>query len=198
MDWSSLTVFISVIAIDVTLAVDNALVMGIVAARLPVELRRKAILLGVGAAVFFRILLASVAVQLLTIMGLTLAGGILLLWVVWKIWRELKQVSNEAKSLPEKRPEALSQAVGQILLADISMSLDNTLAVAGVARNHYWILVFGLISSVALIGIASTLLAKIISNHKWISYVGLSIVGYVAISMIWEGAHEVLVFTNIK
>ena len=192
MDWSTVAVFLSVIAIDVTLALDNALVMGIVIAKLPVEIRHRALFLGVCSAVIFRILLASVVVKMLTIIGLTLAGGFLLLWVVWKVWRELRQEALEIHSSSSHEPRVLRKAVLQILLADLSMSLDNTLAVAGVARNHFWILVFGLLTSVVLIGVASKLLSSVIQKHKWISYVGLIIVGYVAITMIWDGAHEVL------
>jgi YjbE family integral membrane protein len=193
LDWSALVSFFSVLAIDTTLAVDNAVVMGAIAAKLPVHLKRKAIFIGVCAAALFRILFASFAMKLFSIIGLTLAGGILLLWVAWKLWRELRSPPEDQVET-QKPPHSilLRQAVWQILLADISMSLDNTLAVTGAARDHFWILVFGLSASVLLMGIAANLLADLIRRHRWISYVGLVIVVYVSLSMIWEGGHQVL------
>ena len=184
------------LAIDVSLAFDNALVIGAVAAKLPIHLRRKAILIGVCAAFVFRILFAGLSLKLLTVVGLTLAGGLLLLWVAWKLWREISGTGLENAEKGE-RPQNLRQAVIQILAADISMSLDNTLAVAGAARNHFWILVFGLLASLGLMGIASSFIAKISQRHRWVSYVGLLIVVYVAASMIYDGVHEILNLRNV-
>ncbi len=180
------------IAVDITLALDNALMMGIIAGRLPNELRRKAIFFGVCAAVVFRILFAILATRLLSIIGLTLAGGLLLLWVVWKIWQEAHHEKDKQEKFPVIAPTQLQKAIWQIVVADITMSLDNTLGVAGAARDHFWILVFGLTTSVALIGFASQLLAQYTQKHRWISYLGMAIVSYVALSMIWDGAHEVM------
>jgi YjbE family integral membrane protein len=198
IEWSEITVLLSVIAIDVTLAVDNALVMGTVAAKLPKTLRKKAIFVGTIAAAIFRILFALVASQLLVVFGLTLAGGMLLLWVAWKLWRDIQadkgQFSSEKLSheTDELQSRALHGSVFQIILADLSMSLDNTLAVAATARNHLWIMVVGLVLSVCLTGFAASLLATILQRFRWASYVGLLIVLYVALNMIWEGAHKVL------
>jgi len=191
LNWSEITVLISVLAIDVTLAVDNVLVMGTVAAKLPTVLRKKAILIGTVAAALFRIVFAIFASKLMAVMGLTLVGGLLLLWVAWKLWREPHDYRISAKE--SAHVGSLRKAVLQILLADLSMSLDNTLAVAGAARNHFWIMAFGLLLSVGLMGVAANLLAGLVQRHRWISYVGLAIVVYVALNMIWEGTHKIFV-----
>jgi YjbE family integral membrane protein len=185
-----------VIMIDLVLAGDNAVVIGLAAAGLPKEQRGKAILIGIIAATVLRILFASVTVQLLQIIGLLLAGGVLLLWVCWKMWRELRthqpQELNEDGTAIEGAPtKTLGQAVWQITLADVSMSLDNVLAVAGAARDHPIILVFGLGLSIALMGLAASFIARLLQNHRWIAYVGLAIILYVAFDMIYRGAKEV-------
>jgi YjbE family integral membrane protein len=196
--WPQITVLISVLAIDITLAVDNALVLGTVAAKLPTAVRKKAILVGIIAAAFFRIVFAIFASKLMVVFGLTLIGGLLLLWVALKLWRELRaekeNVSGENGTVTNEsaKPKVLHKAVLQILLADVSMSLDNTLAVAGAARNHFWIMVFGLFFSVCLMGFAANLLAALVKRYRWLSYVGLAIVLYVALNMIWEGTHKIL------
>ena len=194
-NWEFFSAFLQVIAIDLVLAGDNAIVVGLVAAGVPVHLRARVILIGIVAATFMRIGFALITVQLLQIIGLVLAGGILLLWVCWKLWRELRAGANQ--SMEEHMSGAggtktFGQAVFQIVLADVSMSLDNVLAVAGVARHHPIVLVFGLALSVALMAFAATLIARLLVKHRWIAYVGLVTILYVALSMIWEGANEVI------
>ena len=178
-----------VLMIDVVLAGDNAVVIGMAAARVPPAIRAKVIFAGLAAAVLFRLGMAVIAVRLLGIIGLTLAGGILLLWVAWRFWRDLSrhppnQVQMDAKG-------SLGRAIFQIVLADISMSLDNVLAVAGAAREHLDVLAIGLLLSVALMGAAAGLIARLLDRFRWISYLGLAVVIYVALSMIWSGSHDV-------
>jgi len=178
-----------VLMIDVVLAGDNAVVIGMAAARVPAAIRAKVIFAGLAAAVLFRLGMAVIAVRLLGIIGLTLAGGILLLWVAWRFWRDLSrhrpnQVQMDAKG-------SLGRAIFQIVLADISMSLDNVLAVAGAAREHLDVLAIGLLLSVALMGAAAGLIARLLDRFRWISYLGLAVVIYVALSMIWSGSHDV-------
>ena len=190
-DWSQIATLFNVVLIDVTLAVDNAVVMGSVAAKLPSSLRKNAILIGVSAAAFFRILFACFALRLLSVFGLTLAGGLLLLWVAWKLWRDLRSSGGDVSTQEISGTATSRRAIMQIVLADISMSLDNTLAVTGTARNHFWIMVLGLALSVFFMGLAANFLSNLIHRHRWISYLGLLIVFYVSLSMIWEGAHAV-------
>ena len=197
-----LTALFQVIMIDLVLAGDNAIVIGLAAAGLPEGQRKKAILVGILAATALRIGFASVTVQLLQIIGLLLAGGVLLLWVCWKMWREL-HTSHEPKfqslssastidtSAATGHQKTLGQAVWQITLADVSMSLDNVLAVAGAAREHPIILVFGLALSIALMGLAANFIARLLEKQRWIAYVGLAIILYVALDMIYRGALEV-------
>jgi len=202
-----MTALAQVIAIDLVLAGDNAIVIGLAAAGLPKEQRARAILIGIIAATVMRIGFAAVTTQLLAITGLLLAGGILLLWVCWKMWRELR----EGHADEERAEEALTgedvnrdgliaeggpkktfaQAALQIVIADVSMSLDNVLAVAGAARDHFSVLIIGLVLSIALMGLAATFIARLLNRHRWIAYVGLAIIVYVALKMIWEGWHEV-------
>jgi YjbE family integral membrane protein len=199
---------LQVIAIDLVLAGDNAIVIGLAAAGLPVDQRKKAILLGVIAATVLRIGFAAITVQLLAVVGLLLAGGILLLWVCWKMWRELRtshadeEEATEALSQTDynrdgsvagKAPrKTLRQAALQIVIADVSMSLDNVLAVAGAAREHLDVLVIGLVLSIALMGLAATFIARLLHRYRWIAYVGLLIILYVSLDMIYRGAQEVL------
>jgi len=185
---------LQVIMIDLVLAGDNAVVIGLATAGLPPERRRRAIILGVLAATVLRIAFAGVATQLLQILGLLLAGGILLLWVCWKMWRELRATSQQhqaGEALPAARRKTFAQATVQIIVADVSMSLDNVLAVAGAAREHPFVLAFGLILSVALMGIAANLLGRLIQTHRWIAYLGLAVILYVACEMIYRGTLEV-------
>jgi YjbE family integral membrane protein len=196
---------LQVIMIDLVLAGDNAIVIGLAAAGLPKDQRTKAILVGIIAATVLRIGFALATTQLLQIVGLLLAGGVLLLWVCWKMWRELRTPHHheeEAAELAASGGEAsttngaprktFAQAAWQIVIADVSMSLDNVLAVAGAAHEHPTVLVFGLVLSIALMGIAASFIAKLLNKHRWIAYVGLAVILYVAIEMIWRGAHEVL------
>jgi len=189
MDWTQdLVALTQVIMIDVALAGDNAVVVGLAVAGLPPRQKRSAILLGIGGATVIRIALGAVALQLLEIIGLLLAGGVLLLWVCWRMYRELRRPHRAVTAGGEK---TLRQAMLQIVLADLSMSLDNVLAVAGAANDRLWILVTGLLLSVALMGLAANLIAGLLEKYRWISWVGLLIVVYVALAMIWHGGHEV-------
>lgn len=186
-----LAAFLSVVVIDVVLAGDNAVVVGMAAAGLVPDQRRRAIFWGVIAATVLRIALAIVAVRLLEIIGLTLAGGILLLWVAWKFYRDLTASAGAAPSSAPKPGARFYGALLRIVLADLSMSLDNVLAVAGTARNHLWVLVSGLALSVALMGIAAELLARLLDRFHWIAWIGLAIVTVVALRMIYDGWGEV-------
>ena len=202
----AVTAFFQVIMIDLVLAGDNAIVIGLAAAGLPHEQRTKAILIGIGAATALRIVFAGITTQLLKLVGLLFAGGLLLLWVCWKMWRELRaSVEQEqeaaealtgydinangtiAAHIPRK---TFVQAAGQIIVADVSMSLDNVLAVAGAAREHPVVLIFGLALSIGLMGVAASFIARLLQNHRWIAYVGLAVILYVALEMIYRGAHE--------
>jgi YjbE family integral membrane protein len=196
---NQLGALLSVVIIDVVLAGDNAVVVGMAASGLPVEQRRRVILFGIAVATVLRILFAYFAAQLLVIIGLTLAGGILLLWVSWKTYREIRTTPTNDQPLtvrkecqPPVPKKSAAQALGRIVLADVSMSLDNVLAVAGTARDHFWVLAFGLALSVALMGIASNYIARLLERHFWISWVGLGIIAFVALRMIWDGSTEVI------
>jgi YjbE family integral membrane protein len=189
IDPAALLALAQVVLIDVTLAGDNAIVVGMAVAGLPAADRRRAIFLGVATAALIRVGLSLVAVRLLAILGLTLAGGCLLLWVCWKMYRELRAHPAAHAVRPRK---SLRQAVLQIALADISMSLDNVLAVAGAAHAHVWVLIAGLALSVLLMGIAANMLAKALERWRWIAWTGLAVVVFVAIKMILEGSSEVI------
>lgn len=199
-----LTALFQVILIDLVLAGDNAIVIGLAAAGLPKEQRNKAILIGIIAATVLRIVFAGLTTQLLAIVGLLLAGGILLLWVCWKMWRELRSgAGHEENAVTEERvavegapTKTLAQATWQIIVADVSMSLYNVLAVAGAAREHPWVLVFGLALSIAMMGIAASFIAKLLQKHRWIAYVGLAVILYVAGEMIYRGALEIWPHVN--
>ncbi|HEX6111535.1 MAG TPA: TerC family protein [Geminicoccaceae bacterium] len=204
----ALSAFFQVIFIDLVLAGDNAIVIGLAASGLPREQRNKAILVGIIAATVLRIIFASITTWLLAIVGLLVAGGILLLWVCWKMWRELRTSAAEAQAAEEALADqdldhsggiaegaprkTFRQAALQIIIADVSMSLDNVLAVAGAAREHPIVLVFGLVLSIALMGAAASLIANLLQRHRWIAYLGLLIIFYVALTMIWEGSLEVI------
>src|SRR5262245_52462823 len=209
MDFSvgALEALVNVILVDLVLAGDNAIVVGIAVAGLPVQQRWRVMVAGIAAATLLRIVFASVTVQLLQIIGLLLAGGLLLLWVCWKLWRELRTgrlVHDSGNSGPREAthdiasaaaaapPKTMRQAVTQIIVADVSMSLDNVLAVAGVARDHSWVLIFGLVLSVAFMGLAAGVIARLLGRFHWIAYVGLAIIFYVAIRMIYDGALELI------
>ena len=192
--WDTISALLQVIAIDLVLAGDNAIIIGMVAAGVPAHLRSRVVFIGILLATLMRIGFALVTVQLLQIIGLVLAGGVLLLWVCWKLWRELRRArrSMDGAQGASARPKSLGQAIYQIALADIALSLDNVLAVAGVAREQPSVLVFGLVLSIALMGLAATYIARLLEHYRWIAYIGLLTVLYVALSMIWEGGHEVV------
>jgi YjbE family integral membrane protein len=199
-----LTVLFQVVLIDLALAGDNAIVIGLAAAGLPQAQQGKAILIGIVAATILRVLFAGVATQILQIVSLLLAGGILLLWVCWKMWRELRASSAapiEAKEAaeasagtnPEGKPrKTLVQASWQIIVADVSMSLDNVLAVAGAAREHPVVMIFGLGLSIAMMGVGASFIARLLQNHRWIAYVGLTVILYVAVEMMFRGTLDII------
>jgi len=200
---------VQVIVIDLALAADNAIVIGMAAAGLPKPQRRQAIAIGIIGATVLRIVFAIFTTQLLQIVGLLVAGGILLLWVAWKMWRDLRSGAEEeeapkilegeneegnaaeAASSPAFGPKSLREAVIRIVVADVSMSLDNVLAVAGAAREHVWVLVFGLSISIVLMGFAATWVASLLQRYRWIAWLGLITVLYIALAMIWEGSVQV-------
>jgi YjbE family integral membrane protein len=196
---SAIAAFFEILAIDIVLAGDNAIVVGALAAGLPAEQRRKVIMVGVLAALVLRIGFALLVTQLLQVVGLVLAGGVLLLWVAWRMYRELRH-KDESKGSDEvvgdehsglKPAKSFASAAWGVALADVSMSLDNVLAVAGAAKEHPWVLVFGLILSVILMGVAANVIARYIDRYKWIAWVGLLVILWVALKMIWEGAGHV-------
>ncbi len=198
------TAFLQVVMIDLVLAGDNAIVIGMAAAGLPKEQRNKVIAIGIAAATIMRIALALVTVQLLQVIGLLFAGGVLLLWVCWKLWRELRESAAEEGDAtaalegdggPAQPQKSFKQAVWQIIVADLSMSLDNVLAVGGAARDHPNVLIFGLALSIALMGLAASLIAKLLQTYRWIAYVGLFSILYVAYDMIVRGWRQMEPYT---
>lgn len=195
----ALTAFFEILMIDIVLAGDNAIVVGALAAGLPAAQRKRVILIGIAAALILRVVFALLVSQLMGIVGLVLAGGLLLLWVAWKMYRELAHsranpgspeiVGDEHSGLAPAR--SFASAAWAVALADVSMSLDNVLAVAGAAREHPQVLVAGLILSVALMGIAANAIARYIERFRWIAWIGLAVIVWVASKMIWEGWHDV-------
>ena len=201
--------FLQVLMIDLVLAGDNAVAVGLAAGSLPVAQRRKVIVYGLAVAVVLRIGFALITTWLLGVIGLLLAGGVLLLWVCWKMWRELREqlthdqadaaaaLDGDPATEPSPRPaKTFKQAFVQVLIADVSMSLDNVLAVAGAAREHPAVLVFGLLLSIVLMGVAASAIAGLLHKHRWIGFVGLAIVLYVALHMLWEGHRSVVMDLN--
>ncbi len=188
-----------VLVIDVTLAGDNAVVVGLAVMGLDAKQRRVAILFGIAAATVIRIALATVALKLLAIVGLTLAGGLLLLWVCWRMVRELRHrpAADDPSLAGRTGSGALRRAIGRIVLADLSMSLDNILAVAGAAGQHLWVLITGLVVSIALMGLAASLVARLLERYRWIAWVGILIVAAVAVELIVEGTHQVVRQTGL-
>lgn len=202
---AELTAFVQVVLVDLVLAGDNAIVVAMAVVGLPAGQRGRVMAIGIAAATVMRVAFALVTVQLLQLIGLVLAGGVLLLWVSWKFWRELRIQSREdaeaeridgllhgdeaaADASPHKSTRT---AVIQIIVADVSMSLDNVLAVAGVAREHAWVLVFGLVLSVGFMGLAAALIARVLARYHWIAYIGLAVIFYVALRMIWDGTLQI-------
>jgi YjbE family integral membrane protein len=209
-DHSALLPLLQVLLIDIVLAGDNAIVIGMAAARMPPHARRRVIFWGLVFAVIIRVILATITVQLLEIVGLMLAGGILLLWVAWRLWRDLKEQADEKNveaariaaggapaklafepKLPVSRG-AMRRAIMRVAVADLSMSLDNVLAVAGAARNHVVVLAIGLCLSIGLMGVAASVIARVLNKYPWISYAGLFIVLYVAVTMVWRGGFALM------
>jgi YjbE family integral membrane protein len=188
--WSALAAFTQVVLIDISLAGDNAIAVGMAAAGLPAAKRHRAILAGIVAATILRIAFAIFAVQLLHIIGFMLAGGFLLLWVTWKMVRELRQTQGPLAA-GQGAHKTIQTAVLQIVIADISMSFDNVLAIAAVARDHLWTLVAGLGLSVVLMGVAATYVAKLVERYRWIGYASVAVVFYAAVSMILQGAQQI-------
>src|SRR5882757_10068170 len=202
---SALFALAQVLMINVVLSGDNAVVIGMVAARVEPKNRARVILWGMVAAVLLRVLLALVAVDLLNILGLSLAGGIILLWVAWRLYRDIREQNAEKSGLEtmeaNRRPGhqdaaatasvPLSRAITQIAIADISMSVDNVLAIAGAANQNIPVLVIGLIVSIALMGVAATYIARLLQRYPALSYVGVVLIVYVGGEMIWEGSGDV-------
>ena len=192
-----------ILMINIVLSGDNAVVIGMVAARVAPENRRRVILWGMGAAVVLRVLLSLIAVDLLNILGLTLAGGILLLWVSWRLYRDIREQQAEKEgaeiisgheghaAAPVTTVVPFSRAIRQIAIADISMSVDNVLAIAGAANQNVPVLVIGLVVSIALMGVAAGYIAGLLQRYPALSYVGLVLILYVAGEMIWEGKDDV-------
>jgi len=193
MLFEQLSALFQVVIVDLVLAGDNAIVIGMAAATVPANQRRRVIVIGIVVAALMRIAFALITVQLLEIIGLLLIGGLLLLWVCWKLWQQLVQARDQATnaSLGQKSPSSTKKAIWQIIFADLSMSLDNVLAVAGIARDHTVILVFGLILSIVLMAAGATIVARALERYRWIGYIGLAIILYVALSMIWSGTMEI-------
>lgn len=201
----AISALLQVLMIDLVLAGDNAVAVGVVAAGLPPDDRKKAIFWGLVAAVVTRIGFALITTQLMGVIGLLFAGGILLLWVCWKMWKEMRAQASADEATAEAvldadpttepkvaQTKSFRSALIQILIADVSMSLDNVLAVAGAAREHPTVLVFGLLVSIALMGVAATWIARLLHHYRWIGYVGLAIVLYVALHMMWEGHRDLV------
>ena len=205
---------LQVIVVDLVLAGDNAIVVGMAAAGLPAKDRTRVIAIGIVAATLMRIGFAAVTVQLLQIVGLLLAGGLVLLWVAWKLWREIRAQRESRHAgdalAPEPGagaketgaggpapPKRMRDAIVQIVVADVSMSLDNVLAVAGIARDHTWVLVVGLVLSVAFMGLAAAWIARQLEHRPWIAYVGLVVIFYVAMKMIVDGWQEIAAVAGV-
>lgn len=195
----AIAAFFEILAIDIVLAGDNAIVVGALAAGLPADQRRKVIMIGVLAALVLRIAFALVVSQLLQIVGLVLAGGLLLLWVAWRMYREIRHKDESAGSdeiagdehSGLKPAKSFASAAWGVALADVSMSLDNVLAVAGAAREHPWVLVFGLVLSVILMGVAANIIARYVERYRWIAWGGLVVILWVALKMVFDGARHV-------
>ena len=197
--YHDLSALVQVILIDIVLAGDNAIVVGMAASRVSPELRAKVIFWGIAGAVVLRIFFAAITVKLLSIVGLLLAGGILLLWVCWKMYREIQAMQEDKKvaaaaedpTQVETRNMSFWSAIVQIIIADLSMSLDNVLAVAGAAKDNIWVLVIGLALSIVLMAAAANVIARMLTRYPWIMWVGLLTILYVALHMVWRGFHQV-------
>jgi YjbE family integral membrane protein len=195
VDWlplAELVELFQVVLVNLVLSADNAIVVGIAVAGLPARNRLRVMAIGIAGATLLRVVFAVFTVQLLAIVGLLLAGGMLLLWICWKLWGELRMGQLSAEAAASAQPKTMAAAVWQIIVADVSMSLDNVLAVAGVARHHLWVLVVGLALSIAFMGLAAALISRLLNRYPWIAYFGLFMILYIALRMIWDGALELL------
>ena len=195
--------FVQIVLIDIVMSGDNAIIIGMAAAGLPPELRKKAIFWGIIGATVLRIFFAVIVVQLLAIIGIKVVGGLLLLWVCWRMWQEIRaggtveEMEREAEENAKKGPpKTMRTAMTNIIVADATMSLDNVLAVAGAARDHLEMLIFGLVLSIALMAFTANFIAKLLEKHNWLGYLGLAIIAYVAVQMIWQGSGEVYQLIN--
>jgi YjbE family integral membrane protein len=195
VDWlpvAELVELFEVVLVNLVLSADNAIVVGIAVAGLPARNRLRVMAIGIAGATVLRVVFAVFTVQLLAVVGLLLAGGLLLLWICWKLWGELKMGQLSAEAAASHTPKSTLAAIWQIVVADVSMSLDNVLAVAGVARHHLSVLVVGLALSVAFMGLAAALISRLLNRHPWVAYFGLAVILYVALQMIWDGGREIL------
>ncbi len=195
--------FVQIVLIDIVMSGDNAIIIGMAAAGLPPELRKKAIFWGIIGATVLRIFFAVIVVQLLAIIGIKVVGGLLLLWVCWRMWQEIRaggtveEMEREAEKNAKKGPpKTMRTAMTNIIVADATMSLDNVLAVAGAARDHLEMLIFGLVLSIALMALTANFIAKLLEKHNCLGYLGLAIIAYVAVQMIWQGSGEVYQVIN--
>ena len=204
VDASQASAFFQIILIDIVMSGDNAIIIGMAAAGLPPELRKKAIFWGIIGATVLRIFFAVIVVQLLAIIGIKVVGGLLLLWVCWRMWQEIRagvtveDMEREADENAKKGPpKTMRMAMINIIVADATMSLDNVLAVAGAARDHLEMLIFGLVLSIALMALTANFIAKLLEKHSWLGYLGLAIIAYVAVQMLWQGSAEVYQATSV-
>ena len=203
-DASQASAFVQIVLIDIVMSGDNAIIIGMAAAGLPPELRKKAIFWGIIGATVLRIFFAVIVVQLLAIIGIKVVGGLLLLWVCWRMWQEIRagvtveDMEREADEKAQKGPpKTMRMAMINIIVADATMSLDNVLAVAGAARDHLEMLIFGLVLSIALMALTANFIAKLLEKHSWLGYLGLAIIAYVAVQMLWQGSAEVYHATSV-
>ena len=203
-DASQASAFVQIVLIDIVMSGDNAIIIGMAAAGLPPELRKKAIFWGIIGATVLRIFFAVIVVQLLAIIGIKVVGGLLLLWVCWRMWQEIRAgvtVEDMERQADEKAqkgpPKTMRMAMINIIVADATMSLDNVLAVAGAARDHLEMLIFGLVLSIALMALTANFIAKLLEKHSWLGYLGLVIIAYVAVQMLWQGSAEVYQATRV-
>ena len=203
-DASQASAFVQIVLIDIVMSGDNAIIIGMAAAGLPPELRKKAIFWGIIGATVLRIFFAVIVVQLLAIIGIKVVGGLLLLWVCWRMWQEIRagvtveDMEREADEKAQKGPpKTMRMAMINIIVADATMSLDNVLAVAGAARDHLEMLIFGLVLSIALMALTANFIAKLLEKHSWLGYLGLAIIAYVAVQMLWQGSAEVYQATRV-
>ena len=203
-DASQASAFVQIVLIDIVMSGDNAIIIGMAAAGLPPELRKKAIFWGIIGATVLRIFFAVIVVQLLAIIGFKVVGGLLLLWVCWRMWQEIRagvtveDMEREADEKAQKGPpKTMRMAMINIIVADATMSLDNVLAVAGAARDHLEMLIFGLVLSIALMALTANFIAKLLEKHSWLGYLGLAIIAYVAVQMLWQGSAEVYHATSV-